>query len=120
MKTLTILIFLAIGTLLLDKECSDAHSAADDSYSYARKAYNSDSWDDTKSYLKKSMISADDAMSYASDCECDDAYSAADDAYTYAKKGYNSDNWDDTKSYAKKAMNSADDAMSYADDCNNE
>jgi hypothetical protein len=103
-----------------DRDCSNAYSAADDAYSYCKKAYNSDDWEDTKRYLKKAMSSFDDAMTYAQDddCDCDNAHSAADDGYSYAKKGYNSDDWDDIKNYAKKAKNSADDAMSYANDCN--
>jgi len=104
----------------LDKDCSNAYSAADDAYSYCKKAYNSDDWDDVKRFLRKAMSGFEDAMTYAQDddCNCDEAYSAAYDGYSYAKKGYNSDDWDDVKNYAKKAKNSADDAMSYANDCN--
>ncbi|TYC14756.1 hypothetical protein ES677_05090 [Bizionia gelidisalsuginis] len=119
MKAITFLILIGISSFSFEKDCSDAYSAADDTYSYAKKAFNADSWENSKTYLKKAMSSADDAMSYSSDCECDDAYYAADDSYSYAKKGYNTNSWDDTKSFAKKAMSSADDAMSYANDCNN-
>jgi hypothetical protein len=121
MKTLTILFvtFLITVTLNNSNDCSDAYSAADDAYSYSKKAYYSDNLDDIQYYAKKAMNSFDDAMSYAVDCNCDDAYSAADDGYSNAKKAYNSDNLEDGQYYAKKAKNEADDAMSYADDCNN-
>lgn len=122
MKTIIFILTLSVltGTTKTDRDCSNAHSSADDAYSYCKKAYDSDSWDDTKSYLKKAMNSFEDAMTYAEedDCKCDDAHSAADDGYTYAKKGYNSSDWEETKNYAKKAKSSADDAMSYANDCN--
>jgi hypothetical protein len=118
----TILLILTLSALSLTtktgRDCSNAYSAADDAYSYSKKAYNSDNWDDTKRYLKKAMSSFDDAMTYAEECKCDEAHSAADDGYTYAKKGYNSTDWDQTKNYAKKAKSSADDAMSYANNCN--
>src|SRR6478735_7056467 len=87
----------------LKDDCSDAYDAADDAYSYSKKAYDADRWDDTKSYLKKAMSSFEDAKSYAEDCDCDDAESSADDRYSYAKKGYNSSDWEDSKSYARKA-----------------
>ena len=87
MKTIIVMIVSVLMMANLDKDCSDAFSVSDDVYTYAKKAYNSDSWGDVKGYLKKAMSSADDARSYASDCECDDAYTAADDSYEYAKKG---------------------------------
>ncbi len=116
------LLFLTAVTLFLlgnveNNDCSEAYDAADDAFSYSKKALNSDSWNDTKRYLKKSMSSFEDAMSYAEDCGCDDAHSSADDGYAYAKKGYNSSNWDDIKNYAKKAKSAAEDTMSNAEDC---
>lgn len=99
------------------KDCSDAYSAADDAYSYSKKAYYADDLDDIKYYAKKAMSSFDDAMLYAEDCGCDDAYSSADDGYSNAKKAYNSDNVSDGQYYARKAKGDADDTMSYADDC---
>lgn len=101
------------------KDCSDAHSSGDDAYYYCRRAYNSDDYDEVKSYLKKAISSFEDAMSNAEDCKCDDAYSSADEGYTFAKRGYNSDDFDEMKDYAKKAKNSAEDIMSNADDCTN-
>jgi hypothetical protein len=98
-------------------DCSEAHDAAENAYSYCKKAFDSDRWDDTKAYLKKAINSFDEAMSYAEDCKCEDAQSSAEEGHSYAKKGYNSTDWDDTKSYAKKARNAADDTMSNADDC---
>lgn len=122
MKTIIFILTLSVltATTRTDRDCSNAYSSADDAYTYCKMAYNSDSWDDTKRYLKKAMISFDDAMTYSQDddCNCNDAYSAADDGYSYAKKGYNSSNWDETKNYAKKAKSSADDAMSYSNNCN--
>lgn len=102
------------------KDCSDTHSSGDDAYSYCRKAYNSDDYEEVKSYLKKAMNSFEDAMSYAEDCNCDDANYSADEGYTYAKRGYNTDDFEEMKDYARKAKNSADDVMSNADDCTNE
>jgi hypothetical protein len=99
------------------KDCSNLHSDADDAYSYCKKAYNSDDFDEIKTYLKKAMSSFDDAMIHANDCDCSEAYSAASDGYNYAKKGYNSDDFDEMKMYAKKAKNQAENTMSYADDC---
>ena len=103
---------------VLAAQCDDAYSAAADAYSYARRGYRSGNLDDIQRYARRAMNSADEAMSYASDCNCDDAYSAADDAYSYARKAYREDDFDYAESYIKKAMNSADDAMSYASDCN--
>ena len=51
-----------------DCQCDNAHAAADDGYAYAKKAYNSSVWDETKNYTKKAKRSADDSMSYANDC----------------------------------------------------
>lgn len=102
------------------KDCSDAHSSGDDAYSYCRKAYNSDDYGEIKSYLKKAMISFEDAMSYAEDCNCVEAKSSADEGYTYAKRGYNTDDFEEMKDYARKAKNSADDVMSKSDECTNE
>lgn len=119
-----ILSILAFSSLSVstktDRDCSDAHSSADDAYSYCKKAYNSDSWDETKGYLKKAMSSFEDAQNYAQEdnCKCDEANTSADDGYTFAKKGYNSTDWDGTKDFAKKAKSSADDAMNYANECN--
>lgn len=104
---------------IVNKDCSDTHSSADDAYTYARRAYNADDYDEVKSYLKKAMNSFEDAMSKAEECKCDNAYSSADDGYTYAKRGYNSDDFEEMKDYARKAKNSADDVMSEADDCTN-
>lgn len=106
----------------------DVQSSADDSYSYAKKAYYADNLDDAQYYAKKAKSSADDAMSYASDaqsyasdCGCDDgesyasnAESYADDAYSYAKKAYYADNLDEAQYYAKKAKSSAEDCESEA------
>jgi hypothetical protein len=102
------------------KDCSDTHSSGDDAYSYCRKAYDSDDYEEVKSYLKKAMSSFEDAMSNAEDCNCDDANSSADEGYTYAKRGYNTDDFEEMRDYARKAKNSADDVMSKADDCTNE
>lgn len=101
------------------KDCSETHSSGDDAYSYCKKAYNSDDYDEVKSYLKKAMNSFEEAMSNADDCKCDDAHSSADEGYTYAKRGYNTDDFEEMKDYARKAKNSADDVMSNADDCTN-
>jgi hypothetical protein len=119
MKTITILIFSIYGSLALlsSKDCSNAYSAADDAYSYCKKAYNSDNLDNLRYYAKKAKNAFDDAMSYSDDCGCDDAYSQADDGYSDAKKAYNSDNLEDGQYYIKKAKRHADDTMSYADDC---
>ena len=100
-----------------EKDCSEAHSSADDAFSYCKKAYDSDSWTDSKSYLKKAMGSFDDAMGHAEECKCDEAHSSADDGYSYAKKGFNSTDWEETKDYAKKSKSSADDTMSASNDC---
>ena len=62
-----------------EKDCSDTHSSGDDAYSYCKKAYNSDDYDEVKSYLKKAMNSFEEAMSNADDCKCDDAHSSADE-----------------------------------------
>lgn len=101
------------------RDCSETHSAADDAYTNCRKAYNSDDFDEVKSYLKKAMNNFDDAMSSAADCKCDDAHSSAEEGYGYAKKGYRSDDFEDVKRYAKKAKNSAEETMTKADDCKN-
>jgi hypothetical protein len=107
-------------TIIKDKDCSNAYSAADDAYSYCKKAYNSDEWEDVNNFLKKAMSRFEEAMTYAQDddCSCDEAYSSLDDGYSYAKKGYSSDDWDEIKNYAKKAKNSAEDAMTHANYCN--
>lgn len=101
------------------KDCFDVHSSADDAYTYCRRAYNSDDYDEIKSYLKKAMRSFENTMSFAGDCKCDDAYSSADEGYTYAKRGYNSDDFDEMKDYARKVKNSADNTMSNSNDCTN-
>jgi hypothetical protein len=122
MKTMIFILTLSALTVTAktDRDCSNAHSSAENAYSYCKKAYNSDSWDDTKTYLKKAKYSFEAAMTYAEDddCKCDDAHNAADDGYSYAKRGYNSTVWEETKVFARKAKNSADYAMSYANDCN--
>ena len=48
---------------------SDASTYADEIYSNARKAYNSDNLDDAQYYAKKAMRSAEDAQSSTSDTE---------------------------------------------------
>lgn len=119
MKT-TCLILLLSASFYKQSDCSDALSAADDALTYADRAYDSDSWTDTKDYLKKSMNSFEDAQTYAQDCECDEAYSVADDGYDYARKGYNSLDWDDAKSNARRAKSSAEDLITYAEECDDE
>jgi len=52
-----------------DCDCSDAESAASDTYSYAKKAYNSDNLSDSHYYAKKGMNSASEITSEAEDCE---------------------------------------------------
>jgi hypothetical protein len=117
---LTITLILAFSSSNhLTRDCSGAHSSADDAYEYSRKAYNEDDLDYAKSYLKKAMNSFDDSMSEAQDCDCDDAYSSADDGFTYAKRGYNADDLDELQGYAKKARGAAEEAMSHAEDCDN-
>lgn len=122
MKTIIFILTLSALTVTTktNRDCSSVYSSAYDAYNYCKKAYVSESWDDTKSSLKKAMISFEDAMSYAEndDCKCEDAHTVADEGYTYTKKGYNSSDWEETKDYARKAKSSADDAMSYANDCN--
>jgi hypothetical protein len=122
MKTMIIILSVAMLSLTAntERDCSNAYSAADDAYSYCKKAFDSDSWEDTKVYLKKAMDSFDDVMTYAEEdeCKCEDAQAAGDDGYTYAKRGYNSTDWEETKDYSRKAKGSADDAMSYASNCN--
>jgi len=135
MKTSILLGIFFLNLTTLFAQCDDYNSAisntesyANDAYSYAKKAYNSDNLDDAQYYAKKAMNSADDAIdeagnaqSYASDCGCDDgisyasnAESNADDAYSYAKKAYNSDTIEDAQYYARKAKSSAEDAESEA------
>lgn len=106
--------------LLEKKDCSDAESSGDDAYTYCQRAYNSDDYEEVKSYLKKAMDSFEEAISSAEECKCDDSEYSADEGYTYAKRGYNSDDFEEMKDYARKAKNSADDTMSSADDCMNE
>ena len=101
------------------QDCSDTHSSGDEAYSYCRRAYNSDDFEEIKSYLKKAMNSFEEAMSNAEDCKCDEAHSDAEEGYDYAKKGYRSDDFEEMKRYAKKAKSSAEDVMSKADDCSN-
>lgn len=103
-----------------DKDCSDTYAAAEEAYNHSRKAYNSETMDDMRYYLKKAMDEFEEAMSFAKNCDCDNAYSSSDDGYTYAKKSYNADNLEDAQSFAKKAINSADEAMSYSNSCSNE
>ena len=114
----SIALLFAFSNNVLADQCDDAYYAADDAYSYARKGYNSGYLEDIQFYARRAMNSADEAMSYASDCKCDDAYYAADDAYSYARRAYNEDDFDYAETYIRRAMNSADEAMSYASDCN--
>lgn len=114
----TISLMLAFITVpAYSVDCLDAYSYADDSYTQAKRGYNSDNLDDAEYYAKKSMSAAEDAMLAAEDCGCDDAYSAASDAYSYARKADQVGDYDDAVEYLRKAKSSADDAMSYADDC---
>ena len=104
----------------IKRDCSDAHSSADEAYTYCKRAYNSDDYEEVKSYLHKAMNSFDYAISQLEECKCDDAKSSADEGYTYAKRGYNTDDFKEMKDYARKAKRSADDTMSKADDCTND
>lgn len=121
MKFTFLLLTFSSIFLVTDKgrDCSNSHSSADDAYSYSKKAYNSDSWEESKSYLKKAMNSFEDAISYAQDddCKCEDAVTAAEEGYRFAKKGYNSTDWEETKDYSRKAKNYAEETITDADEC---
>jgi len=100
-----------------EKDCSETESSADDAYTYCKRAYNSDDFDEIKSYLKKAMDSFEEAMSSAQDCKCEDAYSYAEEGFNYAKKGFRTDDFEEMKTYSRKAKDFADDTMSKAVDC---
>lgn len=51
-----------------DCYCDNAHNAADEGYSYAKKGYNSDNLEDAQKYAKKAKNSADETMSYSNSC----------------------------------------------------
>ena len=65
---LSIALLFAFSNNVLADQCDDAYYAADDAYSYARRAYNEDDFDYAETYIRRAMNSADEAMSYASDC----------------------------------------------------
>lgn len=109
----------AHGEGSIKKDCSDSYSSADDAYTYSKRAYNSEDYEEVKYNLKKAINSFEDAVSNAEDCKCDDAFSSANEGYTYAKRGYNSEDFEDMIEYARKAKNAADDTMSNAEDCTN-
>jgi hypothetical protein len=119
------IVFISLALLLIQinpnngNDCSDAHSSADDAYTYSKRAFDSDKWTESKDYLRKAMGSFEEAMDQAEECGCEDAHSSADDGYSYAKRGFNSTDWEQTKDYARRAKTSADDTMSYAEDCSN-
>lgn len=98
-------------------DCSDAESAAEEAYSYARRAYSEDDFDHAQTLMRRARDAADEAMSYADGCGCSDAQSAADDAYTYARRGYNASDLDELHDYARRAMNAAEEAQSAASSC---
>ncbi len=119
---LIITLFLIIPNqeIQLNKDCDDAYYSADEIYTYSRKAYRSDNYDDLEYYVKKALSNAEDCMNYAEDCGCDDAYYSADEAYDNLRKVYRAFDWDDALRYVKKAMSDAEDAMYYAEECNYE
>jgi hypothetical protein len=110
-------LFLFLSPVVVLAECSDAVSNGDDTYSYARKAYNETSFDDAQDYARKAKNAADDAKSAAEDCNCDEAASNFDDAYTYARRAYNADNLSELRDYARKAMRAADAGKDAAENC---
>lgn len=63
MKTI---FFLTILTLTItaksNRDCSITFSSAEDAYSYYKKVFESNSWDDSNNYLKKAMNSFEDAL----------------------------------------------------------
>jgi hypothetical protein len=65
---LSIALLFAFSNNVLVDQCDNAYYAADDAYSYARKGYNSGYLEDIQFYARRAMNSADEAMSYASDC----------------------------------------------------
>lgn len=52
-----------------DCKCDDAYSSADEGYTYAKRGYNSDDFDEMKDYVRRAKNSADDTMSNADDCK---------------------------------------------------
>lgn len=101
-------------------DCANAYIASDDVYTYSKKSYESNEWQEMKNQLRKAIISSEDAISLADDCECDDAVSAAAEALRYAQIGYQSKEWSVSKEYAKKAKDSAEEAMNFAQECDDE
>lgn len=110
-------LFLFYSPVVVLAECSDAASNGDDTYRYAKKAYNETSFNDAQDYARKAKNAADDAKSAAEDCNCDEAASNFDDAYTYARRAYNSDNFTELRDYARKAMRAADAGKDAAENC---
>ena len=51
-----------------DCNCDDANSSADEGYTYAKRGYNTDDFEEMKDYARKAKKSADDVMSKADDC----------------------------------------------------
>lgn len=118
MKRHLIPIILCVFTSISFAECSSAVSAADEAYTYARRAYRETSFDDAQNYMRRARNAADSARSYAQNCSCPTAESYLDDAYRYARRGYNASDMDELEGYARRASYAAEAGKTAASYCN--
>lgn len=68
LKGMFCLLFLGYFMSVAIADCYDAESEASDAYSYARKAYRSDTIDDCQRYARRARSAASNAESEASYC----------------------------------------------------
>jgi hypothetical protein len=112
-----VIVLAGFAPALAFADCSDAESAADDSYTYARRALRESDFDQARSLMRRARDAAEEAQSAAEECGCDDAESRAEDAYTNARRAYNAPNLRELRSYAERALKAADDARDEASSC---
>ena len=109
-------ISVAVLVLVAQFASADAHQvylAADEAYSYARRACNADGLEDVQYYAKRTMNAVESVLFIA---VSDSGYvrTLAQYVYDLARKAYRSGDFDDAIYYMRKAKSSASDLMSAA------
>jgi len=89
----------------------DIYFSADEAYSYARRAYNSDNLDDLQYYARKAMYAAEEAISASVKIRAHYAEGCAQEVYNFARKAYRSDDFDEAQYYMQKCKSYAQDLM---------
>jgi len=119
MKVLILLFIsvLPINNMVVNKDCGEAYTQAENGYKETEKASMANNFEDQHLCLGKAITAFTKAIKLANECGCEEAIEEAIKALELVEKAKAGKTVDDGQKFSKKALEHAEEAMNLTNDC---